>query len=59
MVVVSITDRENPSYQGQELLVSGCVAVCQLIEGMTSNLLESNSGLILSLKKATGDSFDS
>lgn len=51
--------QREPQCQGQEFSVSGCVADCQLIEGMTSNLLESNSSLILSLKKATGDSFDS
>lgn len=50
--------QREPQCQGQEFSVSGCVADCQL-EGMASNLLESNSSLILSLKKATGVSFDS
>ena len=58
-IVSVLDDCGQHHWQGQEFSVLGCVADCQLIEGMASNLLECHSSLILSLKKATGVSFDS
>jgi hypothetical protein len=49
----------EPQCQGQEFSGSGYAACCQLVEGMASDLFESNPSLVLSFMKAAGVSFGS